>query len=92
VESTLVFVVIGLLTGGAARLLYPNRQYIHILGTLSIGTIGAVAGGVISWSVWPAVNGEYHTGNLILSILGAVMAIGLWAGVAYKRSHRSKNG
>jgi uncharacterized membrane protein YeaQ/YmgE (transglycosylase-associated protein family) len=91
VESVFVFVVIGLLTGGAARLLYPNRQYTHILGTLLIGTIGAIAGGMISWSMWPAVSGEYHTGNLVLSTLGAMMAIGLWAGVAYKRSHRSKH-
>ena len=86
--NLLVFAVIGLLTGAAARLLYPGRQSTHILGTMLIGMIGAVVGGMISWSWWPAVDGEFHTGNLILSALGAMMVIVLWAGVASKRSLR----
>jgi uncharacterized membrane protein YeaQ/YmgE (transglycosylase-associated protein family) len=85
-ENVLVFAVIGLLTGGAARLLYPGRQSTHILGTMLIGIIGAVTGGMISWSWWPAVDGEFHTGNLILSVLGAMFVIVLWAGVAYQRN------
>jgi len=84
--NLLVFVVIGLLTGAAARLLYPGRQSTHILGTMLLGMIGAVVGGMISWIWWPAVDAEFHTGNLILSVLGAMMVILLWAGVAYKRS------
>jgi uncharacterized membrane protein YeaQ/YmgE (transglycosylase-associated protein family) len=84
--NLLVFAVIGLLTGAAARLLYPGRRSTHILGTMLIGMIGAVVGGMISWSWWPAVDGEFHTGNLILSVLGAMTVIVLWAGVAYKRS------
>jgi len=84
--NLLVFVVIGLLTGAAARLLYPGRRVTNILGTMLIGMTGAVLGGMISWIWWPAVDGEFHTGNLILSVLGAAMVIVLWAGVAYKRS------
>ncbi len=53
-----------------------------------IGIIGAVVGGMISWSWWPAVDGEYQTGNLILSALGAVIVIVVWAGFVYKRSLR----
>jgi len=86
--NLLVFAVIGLLTGAAARLLYPGRRSLHVLGTMLIGTIGAVIGGAISWSWWPVVDGEFHTGNLVLSMLGAMMVIVLWAGVAYKRSLR----
>jgi uncharacterized membrane protein YeaQ/YmgE (transglycosylase-associated protein family) len=84
--NLLVFAVIGLLTGAAARLLYPGRGSTHILGTMLIGVIGAVVGGMISWIWWPAVDGEFHTGNLILPVLGAVIVIALWAGVAYTRS------
>jgi uncharacterized membrane protein YeaQ/YmgE (transglycosylase-associated protein family) len=51
-----------------------------------IGIIGAVIGGMISWIWWPVEDGEFHTGNLILSVLGAMMVIVLWAGVAYQRS------
>ena len=86
--NLLVFAVIGMLTGAAARLLYPDRRSTHILGTMLIGAIGAVVGGMISWGWWRAVEGEFHTGNLILSVLGAVLVIMLWAGVAYKRNLR----
>jgi uncharacterized membrane protein YeaQ/YmgE (transglycosylase-associated protein family) len=60
----------------------------HILGTMLVGIVGAVIGGMISWIWWPAVDGEFHTGNLILSVLGAMTAIVLWAGIAYRRSLR----
>ena len=81
-----VFAVIGLLAGAAARLMYPGRRSTHVLGTMLIGMIGAVVGGMISWVWWPAVDGEFHTGNLILAVLGAAIVIALWAGVAYKRN------
>jgi uncharacterized membrane protein YeaQ/YmgE (transglycosylase-associated protein family) len=83
--NLLVFAVIGLLTGAAARMLYPGRRSTHILGTVLLGIIGAAVGGMISWIWWPAVDGEFHTGNLILSVLGAAIVIALWAGVAYTR-------
>ena len=84
--NLLVFAVIGLLAGAAARLLYPGRQLTHILGTMLLGMIGAVLGGMISWSLWPAVDGEFQTGNLVLSFIGAVIPIVFWAGVSYQRS------
>lgn len=86
--NLLVFAVIGLLTGAAARLLYPGRRSMHILGTMIIGVIGAVGGGMISWSWWPDVDGEFHTGNLMMSFVGAMTMIVLWAFVSYKRSLR----
>jgi uncharacterized membrane protein YeaQ/YmgE (transglycosylase-associated protein family) len=84
--NILVFAAIGLLTGATARLLYPGRRSTQILGTMLIGIIGAVVGGMISWIWWPAVDGEFHTGNLILSGLGAATVIAFWAGLAYSRS------
>jgi hypothetical protein len=47
-----------------------------------------VVGGALSWNWWPAEVGEYHTGNLILSVLGAALAILLWVGGVYQRSLR----
>ena len=85
-RNLLVFAALGLLTGAAARLLYPGRRSMHVVGTMLIGIIGAVAGGMISWLWWPEVDGDFRTGNLIVSLAGAMTAIALWAGVAYKRS------
>jgi uncharacterized membrane protein YeaQ/YmgE (transglycosylase-associated protein family) len=86
-----IFAVIGLLTGAAARSLYPGRQVMHILGTMLLGMVGAMAGGMLSWSWWPPVDGEFQTGNLILSALGGMMVIVLGAGFAYKRRLRGYN-
>jgi uncharacterized membrane protein YeaQ/YmgE (transglycosylase-associated protein family) len=80
-----VFAVIGLLVGSAARLFYPGRQPLHILGTLFLGTLGALAGGMLSWHYWPILEDQFDPGNLLLATLGAVLAIALWAAVAYKR-------
>lgn len=83
--NLIVFAVIGLLAGAAARLLYPRRQPTHILGTMLLGAVGAVVGGMISWGWWPVVDGEFASGNLIVSALGAVVVIAFSAGVAYMR-------
>ena len=53
-----------------------------------IGIVGAVLGGMFSWILWPDVEGEFHTGNLAISVVGATIAIASWAGVAYQRRLR----
>lgn len=84
--NLLVFAVIGLLAGTAARLFYPGRQPMRIVGTLVLGILGALVGGMISWSTWPMVDGQFETGNLLVSLLGALTVIILWTGVSYARS------
>jgi uncharacterized membrane protein YeaQ/YmgE (transglycosylase-associated protein family) len=81
-----VFALIGLFAGGTSRLFYPGRRPTRIVGTMVIGMLGAVGAGMISWNWWPAVAGQFYTGNLIMSILGAMILIVLWAAAVYKRS------
>ena len=83
--NVLVFVLIGLLTGAAARMLYPGRQPMRILGTVVLGMVGALVGGRVSYIYWPAVDDQFHSGNLLVSLLGAMIAIAFSAGVAYAR-------
>jgi uncharacterized membrane protein YeaQ/YmgE (transglycosylase-associated protein family) len=82
----LVFALIGLLVGAAARLLYPGRQPVSILTTLIIGMLGALGGWVISWSLWPMEDDQYHSGNVLVAMLGAIIAIVFGACVTYARS------
>jgi uncharacterized membrane protein YeaQ/YmgE (transglycosylase-associated protein family) len=82
----LVFALIGLLPGTAARMFYPGRQTTRIMGTLVLGMVGALAGGMFSWIYWPAVDRQFQSGNLLMSVLGAMTVIVSWAGVAYARS------
>jgi uncharacterized membrane protein YeaQ/YmgE (transglycosylase-associated protein family) len=83
--NLLVFALIGLLTGAAARMLYPGRQPLRILGTVVLGMVGALIGGMISYIYWPSVDDEFHSGNLLVSLLGAILVIAFSAGVAYAR-------
>lgn len=80
-----VFGLLGLLAGGAARLGYPGREPIKVLGTMLLGMVGALVGGLISWAVWPAVDGQLYFGALLMSLFGAVFALVAWPVVSYAR-------
>jgi uncharacterized membrane protein YeaQ/YmgE (transglycosylase-associated protein family) len=86
VSDLVIFALIGLLAGGAARLFYPGRQPSRILGTLVLGVVGAVLAGLLSWAIWPVVEGEVQSWALLLSLLGAVLVLVAWPGLAYARS------
>ena len=83
--NLIVFAVLGLLAGAAARLFYPGRERLKILGSLVLGMAGSLLGGLLSWTVWPAVAGQFEAGALLMSILGAVLVLVAWAGLAYAR-------
>ena len=80
-----VFAVIGLFAGAAARLFYPGRERLKILGTLVLGMVGSLSGGLLSWTVWQAVDGQFEAGALLMSLLGAMLLLAVWAYVAYAR-------
>jgi uncharacterized membrane protein YeaQ/YmgE (transglycosylase-associated protein family) len=80
-----VFALIGLLTGAAARLWYPGREPLKVLGTLLLGMAGSLAGGMVSWAFWPAVEGQLASGALLTSFLGAVLVLVASAFVVYGR-------
>src|SRR5438270_12644013 len=74
-----------LVAGAAARTFYPERQTMRALGTMALGMVGALGGGMLSWSYWPEVEGQFASGNLLLSFLGATLVIVFSAAVAYAR-------
>jgi len=84
--NLVIFGLIGLFAGGAARLFYPGRQPMRILGTMVLGMVGSLLGGLLSWAFWPEVDGQIESAALLMSILGAMLVLVLWASVAYKRS------
>ena len=84
-SDLIVFAMIGLLAGAAARLLYPGREPMKVLGTMLLGMVGSLLGGLISWVVWTEVNGQLHPGALLMSLVGAVFLLVLWPCVSYAR-------
>jgi len=85
-SDLVIFAVIGLCAGGAARLFYPGRQPMKILGTLVLGMVGAVLAGMLSWAIWPVVEGEIQSLALLTSFLGAALLLVFWPVWAYARS------
>jgi len=83
--NLVVFALIGVFTGAAARLFYPGRRPSRILGTMLLGMVGSVLGGLLSWVIWPEVNGQFSTGALLMSFIGAVLVVLFWAIVTYAR-------
>jgi len=81
-----VFALIGLLAGATARLWYPGREPMKVMGTMLLGLAGAVLGGLISWAIWPAVDGQFHAGALLTSLFGAILVLVAFACWAYARS------
>jgi uncharacterized membrane protein YeaQ/YmgE (transglycosylase-associated protein family) len=88
--NLLVFALIGLLAGAGARLLYPGRQPLQILGTIALGILGGLGGGMLSWMNWPDVDGQFQLGNLVASLLGAMLVIVLGVSITYARSLSEK--
>jgi uncharacterized membrane protein YeaQ/YmgE (transglycosylase-associated protein family) len=83
--NLVLFALIGLFAGAAARLFYPGRQFLKILGTLLLGMVGGLLGGLLSWAYWPEVDGQFSSGALWMSILGAVVVLVAWPGAVYAR-------
>jgi uncharacterized membrane protein YeaQ/YmgE (transglycosylase-associated protein family) len=86
VSNLVVFVLIGLLAGAAARVFYPGRHPMRILGTAVLGMTGSLLGGLIGSACSPAPDGQLYLGTLLGALLGAVLVLVAWAGVAYVRS------
>jgi uncharacterized membrane protein YeaQ/YmgE (transglycosylase-associated protein family) len=84
--ALVVFALTGVLTGAAARLFYPGRQPVRVLGTMVVGMVGSLLGGLIGWACWPAQEGQLYAGTLLVALLGAVVLLAVSAGVAHARS------
>jgi len=66
----IVWLLIGLVIGGLARLLVPGRQHIGLIVTILIGIVAALLGGFIT----AAIIGAGHT---IITFLVALVAAAL---------------
>jgi uncharacterized membrane protein YeaQ/YmgE (transglycosylase-associated protein family) len=66
----IVWLVIGLVIGGLARLLVPGRQHVGLIMTILIGIVAALLGGIIT----TAIIGAGHT---IITFIVALVAAAL---------------
>jgi uncharacterized membrane protein YeaQ/YmgE (transglycosylase-associated protein family) len=81
------WLIIGLIAGGLARLIIPGKQPMGLLMTMILGLLGSVVGGLISTAIfgYSAADPGFHTGGLIMSIIGAVIVLGIYVAYAHRR-------
>ncbi len=74
------WIIIGLVAGLLARLLIPGRQAMGWIMTIVLGLVGSLIGGFLSTSVFGAERGDgmFNTSGLVMSTIGALIALGLY--------------
>ncbi|WP_026549425.1 GlsB/YeaQ/YmgE family stress response membrane protein [Arthrobacter sp. Br18] len=79
------FIIAGLVIGALARLIKPGKQNLGLLATLLLGLVGSVIGGVIASLLGTGNIFELNIFGFIVSVIAAVLLIGVAEGVAGRR-------
>ncbi len=76
----LTIIIVGAIAGFVARLLVPGRQHLSILGTIALGIVGSLIGGLLGYVLFhkDADDGLLQPAGIIGSIIGAVIALLIW--------------
>ncbi|MGJ9411897.1 GlsB/YeaQ/YmgE family stress response membrane protein [Aeromicrobium sp. CF4.19] len=82
----ITLLIVGLIAGALARLLVPGKDPMGIIGTLVLGVIGSFVGGVIGSLFSGGSVLDFNTSGLILSIIGAIVALLIYRAVAGRRT------
>jgi uncharacterized membrane protein YeaQ/YmgE (transglycosylase-associated protein family) len=83
--AIIVWAVFGLVAGAIARLLVPGRQPMGLLLTMILGIIGSFVGGFLG-SLFTGGD-MWSPAGWIGSIIGAVIVLLIWVGIAGRRRH-----
>jgi uncharacterized membrane protein YeaQ/YmgE (transglycosylase-associated protein family) len=79
------FIIAGLIIGALARLIKPGKQNLGLLATLLLGLVGSVIGGSIASLLGTGDVFELNVLGFIVSVIAAVLLIGVAEGIAGRR-------
>ncbi len=83
--------VVGLIIGALARLIKPGKQALGLLGTLALGVVGAIIGGVLVGAFDPDTSiFELNILGFIVALIAAVLLIGVAESVLGKNKTKSR--
>ncbi len=80
----LAWLVLGLIAGALAKLIYPGHQGGGIFATIGLGILGALVGGYIGQTLLgssgaaAASAGALTIPSIIFAVLGAMLLIFIW--------------
>lgn len=73
--SLIWFLVVGLIAGLLARAIVPGDDSMGIIATIILGVVGSFVGGLIGSLFSDGKVTDFNTSGLILSIIGAIVAL-----------------
>jgi uncharacterized membrane protein YeaQ/YmgE (transglycosylase-associated protein family) len=76
----IVWLIVGLIAGALARLLVPGDDPMGILGTMILGLVGSILGGLVA-NALTSGDQNFNPAGLIGSILGAVVVLLIYRSV-----------
>jgi uncharacterized membrane protein YeaQ/YmgE (transglycosylase-associated protein family) len=80
----LYLIVAGLVIGALARLIMPGRDPIGILGTLLIGVVGVILGGLLWNALLP--NNDNDGVAVLAGVVVALVLLWLYRKMTYRRA------
>jgi uncharacterized membrane protein YeaQ/YmgE (transglycosylase-associated protein family) len=82
------FLIFGLVVGLLARAIYPGPQPMGWVATAVLGMIGSLVGGLLGHALFGTNNANtglgFSPGGLISSIIGAMIVLWFYIGIARK--------
>ncbi len=79
--------ILGLVAGAIAKALHPGEEPGGLLGTLAVGILGAIAGGLIASALGLGTSGSFFSiGTWLVAIGGALVLLVLFNAVLGRRS------
>lgn len=88
--NIIAWIILGLLAGAIAKLIYPGRQGGGILTTMLLGIIGAFIGGsllaLLETGTLQLTAASLSIPGLIVAIIGAMIAIFIWESLNRRRT------
>lgn len=74
----IAWLVLGLIAGALAKLIYPGHQGGGILATIGLGILGALVGGFIGQAILGVSATGLSVSGIIFAVLGAMLLIFIW--------------
>lgn len=78
----LAWLVLGLIAGALAKLIYPGHQGGGIIATIGLGILGALVGGWLGQTLLGAgggaAAGALSIPSIIFAVIGAIILIFIW--------------
>lgn len=81
--NILAWIILGLIAGAIAKLIYPGSQGGGILGTMLLGIVGAFLGGTIfnllETGTFTLTATSLSLGGIVVAVIGALIAVFLFS-------------